>query len=274
MNNNVLVITGMHRSGTSLLTQWLYKCGLHVGDKFLGAGIGNNDGHYEDIDFYNYHQQVLTEHELPSDGLAPASPQSLTTIQRTSLKALLHRKAAGQSQWGWKDPRTCLFLPFYREALPNARYLVILRDYKTVVSSLVQRLYTLHAWKYEQSDLITKFIWRYFKKPYRRKKLLKRYCDEHLAVWITYNEAILKHLQQLPVATYMVVDHTKLKTSNKEIFKHLSGNWNFDLEYYDFDTLYKEKLVSKQLDIINFVKDPSLLQKAADIQCRLQAMAI
>ncbi|HJT73097.1 MAG TPA: hypothetical protein VJ720_03740, partial [Chitinophaga sp.] len=61
MNNKVLVITGMHRSGTSLITQWLYRCGLHVGDNFMGAGIGNEDGHFEDLDFYNWHRNILND---------------------------------------------------------------------------------------------------------------------------------------------------------------------------------------------------------------------
>jgi len=39
-SNRVLVIIGMHRSMTSLLTQWLDKCGLQVGDDLHGAGIG------------------------------------------------------------------------------------------------------------------------------------------------------------------------------------------------------------------------------------------
>jgi hypothetical protein len=274
MNNNVLVITGMHRSGTSLLTHWLNKCGLHVGDQLLPPGIGNIDGHYEDLDFYTYHEKVLAEHGLSADGLVPSRPAALTAVQKTTLEALVNRKAAAQSQWGWKDPRTCLFLPFYREILPNARYLAIVRDYKTVVSSLVQRMFKLHDWKYENCDIFTRVIWRYFRKPYRKEKLLRKYCNEHLAVWIEYNEGILKHLDSLPASNYLVVDHAKLKTSSNEIYKHLSDKWDFDLDYYDFGKLYNEKRISDKLNIVDYIADPGLLQRAADIHCRLQTKAI
>ncbi|QHS58609.1 sulfotransferase [Chitinophaga agri] len=274
MNNNVLVITGMHRSGTSLLTHWLNKCGLHVGDQLLPPGIGNVDGHYEDLDFYTYHEKVLLEHGLSADGLVPAHPGPLTGHQRTTLKALVSRKSSAQSQWGWKDPRTCLFLPFYREILPEARYLAIVRDYKTVVSSLVQRMFQLHDWKYEQCDIFTRVIWRYFRKPFRKEQLLRKYCNEHLAVWITYNEAILKHIEQLPDSNYIVVDHPKLKNSSQEIYKHLSDEWQFDLEYYDFKQLYNENRISDKLNIVDYIQDPKLLERAAEIHCRLQAKAI
>jgi len=41
-----LVILGMHRSGTSLITQWLKNCGLSVGDSLHGADVGNAEGHF------------------------------------------------------------------------------------------------------------------------------------------------------------------------------------------------------------------------------------
>lgn len=274
MSNNVLIITGMHRSGTSLLTQWLYRCGLHMGDQFLGAGIGNTQGHYEDVDFYNYHQRVLSEHDLNKDGLVTTPLQSLSEAQQQSLRLLIQEKAASQVQWGWKDPRTCLFLPFYREVLPDARYLVILRDYRSVVSSLIQRLYAESVHKYERKGWLSRLIWQYFKQPYRKEKLLRKYSDHNLKVWISYNEAILQHIQQLPSSAYLVVDHSFLTNCNQQVFEHLSAEWKFQLKYCDFKALYKESLISERLDITSYIKDPSLLQKAADIQCKLQALAL
>ena len=264
----------MHRSGTSLLTQWLYRCGLHMGNQFLEAGIGNTQGHYEDVDFYNYHQRVLSEHDLNKDGLVTTPLQSLSEAQQQSLRRLIREKAASQVQWGWKDPRTCLFLPFYREVIPDARYLVILRDYRSVVSSLIQRLYAESVHKYERKGGLPRLIWKYCKAPYRKEKLLRKHSEHNLKVWISYNEAILQHLQQLPPSAYLVVDHAFLANCNRKVFDHLSAIWNFRLDYYNFNTLYKESLISERLDITSYIKDPSLLQKAADIQCRLQALAL
>ncbi|HZX74061.1 MAG TPA: hypothetical protein VFE57_06560, partial [Cyclobacteriaceae bacterium] len=66
--NKILVVTGMHRSGTSVVTQWLQQCGLHVGDELLGAGIGNSVGHFEDVDFLRAHSDFLKRRRLAEKG--------------------------------------------------------------------------------------------------------------------------------------------------------------------------------------------------------------
>jgi hypothetical protein len=263
----------MHRSGTSLLTQWLYKCGLHVGDQFLGAGIGNKEGHYEDLDFFEYHKNVLRDLELSDDGMIHSPVSTLSDGQLHELRQLVKAKSS-QQQWAWKEPRTCLFLPHYRQVLPDARYLVILRDYHSVVSSLVSRMYNRSDYKYSKKNSIEQFIWKYFKKPFRKKKLLKKYSEHYLRVWITYNQAILKHLQQLDVSQYLVVDQTSLSCNNQKVFEHLADKWDFSLKYYDYAKVYKEKLLSNVADIEQYVQDPILLVKAGVLQENLKAMAI
>jgi hypothetical protein len=50
--SKVLCIAGMHRSGTSLVTSWLQRCGLQIDDgQLLAANTGNPTGHFEDIEF-------------------------------------------------------------------------------------------------------------------------------------------------------------------------------------------------------------------------------
>jgi hypothetical protein len=261
-DNKILVITGMHRSGTSLLTQWLYKCGLHVGDHFMGADIGNEDGHYEDLDFYQYHKNVLKEYHLPEDGMINEPLLTLSDDQLNEMKKLVDQKSATQQQWAWKEPRTCLFLDHYREILPEARYLVILRDYRSVVSSLISRIYSRTAYKYSRKKGLSKFFWDHFKKHFRKRTLLRKHSERFLQVWIAYNEAILHHLQKLNPSQYLVVDHTALSGNNKQVFEHLSGTWDFKLEYYNYANVYKENLLSKVLDIARYVKHSALLTKA------------
>lgn len=272
-DSKVLVITGMHRSGTSLLTQWLYKCGMHVGDNFMGAGIGNEDGHYEDLDFYQYHKNVLKDFHLSEDGMIDEPLVTLSDGQLHEMRKLVKQKNATQQQWAWKEPRTCLFLDHYRQLLPEARYLVILRDHRSVVSSLISRIYSRTAYKYSKKKGFSKFFWEYFKKPFRKRLLLNKHSEHFLRVWITYNEAILHHLQKLNPAQYLVVDHTELSDNNKQVFKHLSDTWDFKLEYYNYKNVYKENLLSKILDIGRYVKDKSLLVKANELQEQLKVLA-
>ena len=53
------MVVGMHRSGTSLITNWLYRCGLQIGEHLLEPGEGNVEGHFEDVEFLKIHEEIL-----------------------------------------------------------------------------------------------------------------------------------------------------------------------------------------------------------------------
>src|ERR1700752_3218358 len=136
MEKKILVILGMHRSGTSLISRWLKECGLNIGDHLVGADIGNEDGHFEDADFLKLHQELLTTHELPDTGLTDQSIVDFTDDDYKKICTTIEQKNNLHDQWGWKDPRSCMFLPYYKVVMPYAKYLIIVRDYNAVVDSL------------------------------------------------------------------------------------------------------------------------------------------
>ena len=72
----VLVIGGMHRSGTSLTASLLRGAGLFIGERLMGPYPGNERGHFEDLDFYEFHKRVLAANGLHEDGFLPAGPSS------------------------------------------------------------------------------------------------------------------------------------------------------------------------------------------------------
>jgi len=109
MENNILVVTGMHRSGTSMITQWLNKCGLDIGERLLGALVGNEEGHFEDLDFVDFHTRVLEDHQIRGNGLADKAVHDISNTTRQELNTIIRSKNALHTEWGWKDPRTCLF---------------------------------------------------------------------------------------------------------------------------------------------------------------------
>src|ERR1044071_4305907 len=124
--NNILIILGMHRSGTSVITQWLQNCGLHVGDSLVEADVGNKDGYFEDWDFVRIHLDALKYCGFPDSGLI-SEPIELTNIYHSEkIDWNVAFKNSLYKQWGWKDPRTCLFLSQYRNIVPHAKYLIIL----------------------------------------------------------------------------------------------------------------------------------------------------
>ena len=46
-----LVVTGMHRSGTSMVAAYLQQAGVSIGRNLIGPAPGNPRGHFEDRDF-------------------------------------------------------------------------------------------------------------------------------------------------------------------------------------------------------------------------------
>src|SRR5258708_1329424 len=119
MTSKVLIIIGMHRSATSLIAQWLQHCGLFIGKRLEGPDIGNIQGHFEDCDFLEIHQQLLKKRNYSSPGLVYTHVPEPDASEKRQLTNIIEAKSRENNEWGWKDPRTCLFLKVYRELLPS-----------------------------------------------------------------------------------------------------------------------------------------------------------
>lgn len=139
MNNpTAVVITGMHRSGTSLTTSLLQSAGLFVGDRLLGINLSNPKGHFEDLDFVEFHQSLLQSQGVCSEGWTDNSRQPIPQEYTTIARHLIERRNK-YANWGWKDPRTTLFLDFWSSLIPNAKYVFVYRSPWEVVDSLFRR---------------------------------------------------------------------------------------------------------------------------------------
>lgn len=134
-----LLVTGMHRSGTSLLTSILAAAGVHVGDQLMGAAESNPHGHFEDLEFYSLHQRILAANGLSREGFTCQATIDVPVAARLEAAALVGRRRAAERVWGWKDPRSVLFLDLWAELLPEARYVFVFRPVWEVVDSLFRR---------------------------------------------------------------------------------------------------------------------------------------
>ncbi|TFF39705.1 sulfotransferase [Mucilaginibacter psychrotolerans] len=266
MSTNTLIIAGMHRSGTSLISQWLNKCGLNLGHTLLGASDSNLDGHFEDVDFYRFHVDALTANNLLQTGFITEPVKSLTDYQKEKLKRIIDFKNHISEQWGWKDPRTCLFLSHYRELMPNAYYLNIVRDYKSTVSSMLHRDFKGYEAKYMKRAWLYKQIWLKIRRPRQRLKFYREHADLYLEVWLRYNEEILKNIQTLPTDRFMVVDYRNLFEHDTEVFDTLKHHWHFDITYCEFKKVFKENLLSHVTNVDVYITDKNLIKKALKLE--------
>lgn len=272
MENKVLVIAGMHRSGTSLITQWLYKCGLQVGDELMAPGIGNEEGHFEDMDFIRAHCDVLDMINQPTDGFLNVEMPPVPEAGMRRLEAVIQQKNEANKQWGWKDPRTCLFLPAYRELLPDARYLIIVRDFQSSVSSAMTRLHKEIDALYASKSPFKRLLWKVIEKRRRKKLVLRKQSAHCLRVWVLYNEALLQHIQALPPEKYLVVDHAMLGKCDYMVLNRLQKDWQFSLRYCPFNDVYKPSLISNVMHFQPYVRDKQLLTRAMEVEKSLRAL--
>ena len=270
MNNKVLIIAGMHRSGTSLISNWLHHCGLNLGEQLLGADIGNSEGHFEDIDFFHFHEDTLLANELPQSGLTAKRVPALNKYQHEKLKSLVGLKNKLNTQWGWKDPRTCLFLDNYRAVIPDACYLNIVRDYGSTVNSLISREFKHHERKYLSRKKLSRMVWKKFRRERNLERLYYNTAETYLEVWVKYNEELLKNVRHLPEGKYIFVDYLSLLDDDKNIFNHLKNQWKFQLKYYDFKKIFKESLLSPGANIDQYIENKALLKKAANLEKELK----
>ncbi|MBU8870992.1 MAG: sulfotransferase [Gemmatimonadales bacterium] len=190
-NNNPLLITGMHRSGTSMVTRLLNLCGLHLGDprRLLKAQPDNPQGFWENLDFVTLDDRILARMngawnlppvEKPNMGhdsalLAEFGASALACVTAASGRPLFSHG------WGWKDPRCSLLLPFWSEIVPDMKVLVCLRDPGEVSASLNKRngfstRLGLHLWQQYNERL--------------EQDLL---CLSGVESMVTHYEAILAH---------------------------------------------------------------------------------
>lgn len=272
MPHNILVIVGMHRSGTSLVTNWLEKCGLEVGERLEAATASNINGHFEDLEFKILHEEVLISNNLPASGLVEVHDADLSLYQTEKLKGIISVKNKLYDQWGWKDPRTCLFLDTYRQLLPESKYLVILRDYQSVIDSLLRRDFLEIDKRRVSRHLLSKLIWNIFRRQRQRRMYYKRNAERYLKVWLAYNEEILRMVKNMPADDYIVINSAMLEKKDTEVFNFLTQNWQFKLTYYSFKNVFKKSLMNtvKNIDII---QDKVLIAKADYIQTRLRSLA-
>ncbi|MDR3693564.1 sulfotransferase [Mucilaginibacter sp.] len=270
MGNKILIILGMHRSGTSLITNWLHQCGLQVGESLMDAGVGNKEGHFEDTEFYKMHMEILRDNNLNDSGIINQKVNYISSYHKEKIKGIIRVKNKLFGQWGWKDPRTCLFLKYYRELLPQAYYLVVIRDYHSVVVSLLKRTMAELDLHYDtQKGLISRSVWY----NVRRKLFYHRFCRKHascfLNSWIFYNENILENIKNMSDKRYLIVNYDMLKTRDREVLSFLNSHWHFSLNYARFSGVFKDSLLSKSFEVENYIDDKLLIKKADGVMEKL-----
>jgi hypothetical protein len=149
-DSSPIIVIGMHRSGTSILTRMLIEQGVYMGRNFdpnsedgffkgvnqrimnsLHATWSNPEGMIEISDFFSETCDISIRNFINKYGF-------MYTCDRYRILPSL--RGADESQlWGWKDPVNTFTLPIWRRVFPNARVVHIYRHPMDVARSLQLR---------------------------------------------------------------------------------------------------------------------------------------
>ncbi|MEY3050394.1 MAG: hypothetical protein RLY31_179 [Bacteroidota bacterium] len=147
--NKILLVLGMHRSGTSVATRILHTLGAAAPAHMLSRqqSLDNPDGYWEPLPLVKFHDALLAEGGLTWRNYYPLPDSWFRHPDRDPFRhraeQLLAQEFAGAETGVFKCPRLCLLLPFW---LPLLRSLgiepvpvLLLRDPWDVARSLARR---------------------------------------------------------------------------------------------------------------------------------------
>jgi len=135
------IVTGMHRSGTSLVARLLFESGADLGDSrlFFRPDKWNPDGYFEQPDFHAINMPLINGRvgKLAYFKL----PKTETIIRRSQRFAdRIRQVAAKYDHCVVKETRFCLTLPAWlRHGTNVSKLLVCLRSPRRVAESLRKR---------------------------------------------------------------------------------------------------------------------------------------
>ncbi len=150
----LVLVLGMHRSGTSALTRGLRVLEADLGESALGTSY-NPRGLFEDVRMVRLDDALLNDSGLDWKSLGAPAPGRLSELARgeagmRALELLLERSrgAAGRTadegaMIAFKDPRLCRLMPFWRPVAAAAKLspagIIVLRHPASVAASLAAR---------------------------------------------------------------------------------------------------------------------------------------
>lgn len=204
--DRVVAVLGMHRSGTSWLTGTLQEAGLSLGDCHTW-NKHNEKGNRENQRFVDLHDAILEANAGAWD--APPAKVTWSAEHIAVAKALL-ADHAGESNFGFKDPRALLVLDGWKTLFPAIEFVGIYRHPNAVAKSLQKRS--------------------------------SKSREESLGLWYAYNKILFQEYKKkpFPIMNFddeeAVLDEKIFRAAGKMGLVHGSGEEKFytaDLRHND-----------------------------------------
>jgi len=137
-----VIITGMGRSGTSLVTGLLQMCGLYLGNNLLLPRKDNPKGFFEDLEFLAINREMFALNSNGGGGgqKPPKEIKVLPDKLITQMKQFIDNWPKNKIV-GWKDPRACITIRIWKKFIEPEKLKVVIvrRPYSEIANSLNTR---------------------------------------------------------------------------------------------------------------------------------------
>ncbi|NNF02480.1 MAG: glycosyltransferase, partial [Bacteroidia bacterium] len=222
-----LIIAGMHRSGTSMISSYLNDVGIALGDQFLQTDRNNPKGYFEDEEMLRFQQKVMAaackggKDGWPDWGYTEDLKWDSKVLEKFSAEArsLIEKRRGLGRTWGWKDPRSTLLLEFWSQIIPEAKFLLLYRnpwEVKRSIKNLKAPIFQLHD-------------------------------DYAFKIWKQYNAAVLDFKKKNPDRCLLLSSNAFL-TKPSQLVEELNDKFSWNLDkgaaknygFYSGDLFYSE----------------------------------
>ncbi len=198
----LILVLGMHRSGTSLVSRSLKVFGAMHGENLLTSTFGNVKGHWEDQDFFLLNEEMLGFLGKKWDLPLPVTINDVNLLVKNGYmekaEHLLKSRFLDMDIFALKEPRITKLLPFWLKVFESISiqiyYVFALRKPMSVA-------YSLHK---------------------RRNIPL----EQGLLLWYSYNAYAIKNLEHKKV---LFIDYDSFLNSAPIYLEKMSAFLNLDI---------------------------------------------
>ena len=185
-----ILVSGFHRSGTSLVAKTLQANGVNMGASLMGASFANKEGHYEDIPLVEVHDSMLAANGTNWQECKATSLSSPPFLKEKLQNYVKRRCISDAPIVGAKDPRALFFK----------------QQWLTMTDVSITSLFVFRSWQYSVSSLLKRHSRELLQTPssmHSRPTDYRFWLDPELAanMWLASAKAMLEWKADAPEST-------------------------------------------------------------------------
>lgn len=168
----------------------LHHSGINMGEGFE-AGISYDDGNkYERESSLELNIKILGAPDFEVRDLPKPDQLALDEEQRSQMREIISCCNSWHQDWGFKDPRTSLTYPLWKEELPSHKIIAIYRS---------------------PEEIWPRFRWQGWRKRYVNPV----WAWQFMSRWIEHNISLISYLREAG-KEYILIDYHRLMTTDAE----------------------------------------------------------